>query len=508
MMEEKKEGAGHKEQVASLAGALIAGSSWTILIRWASRLLGIVSLAICARILTPADYGLISMAMVVVGFSAILVEFGIDASLIRTQAPSAALYNTAWSLRIIQGGIVAMIVFIAAPIATYFYNDPRVMPIMFAVGAAGFFGSLQNIYVVNFRKSLNFRMDFVFSFIPRLSSFLAAISAVVILKSYWGLVIGICVNELARTVTSYVMIKQRATWSLAEWRDLTSFSGWYFLRGLGHFLTFEFDRFLVGALAGPQQTGIYSVGREISTLPATEIVLPIGRALLPTLSKINDQPERLSAAIEKAITATLIIAAPASLGFALIAPEFVMILFGKQWLDAVPLIAIFSIGATLAGFRDTATNAFVVTGHLKANAVLAWVQAIYVLSLFYPAYRIGGVNSVAWLYVSSGFLMSGLYAFLLSRNGFVSNRSLWWGVSRPLLSSVVMYFAVAALTAHLVGLPLMVILAVKVIVGGIVYSMTLLLLWAVMGRPDSSESTLIGLAATKARALLKREPKK
>ncbi len=185
---------------------MIVGSSWTILIRWASRLLGIVSLAICARILTPADYGLVSMAMVVVGFSAILVEFGIDASLIRTQSPSSALYNTAWSLRIIQGMIIASIVFLAAPVASFFYKDPRVMPIMFAVGTAGLIGSLQNIYVVNFRKSLNFGLDFVFSFIPRFSSFLAAVSAVVILESYWGLVIGICVYELARTVTSYVMI--------------------------------------------------------------------------------------------------------------------------------------------------------------------------------------------------------------------------------------------------------------------------------------------------------------
>lgn len=492
----------------SLAAALISGSSWTILIRWATRLLGIISLAICARILTPADYGLISMAMVVVGFSAILVEFGIDASLIRTQSPSAALYNTAWTLRIIQGTIIASIVFVAAPIAAYFYKDPRVIPIMFAVGAAGLIGSLQNVYVVNFRKSLNFRLDFVFSFIPRFSSFLAAVSAVVILESYWGLVIGICANEIVRTITSYVMIKQRASWSLAEWRDLTSFSGWYFLRGLGEFMTYEFDRFLLGTLAGAQKTGLYSVSRQISDLPATEIVLPIGRALLPTLSKLNDQPERLRAAIEKTITATLIVAAPAALGFAVIAPEFVLLLFGTRWMDAMSLVAIFSIGAMLSGFRTTAANVFVVTGHLKANAALSWIQATYVLSLFYPVYLMSDVTGIAWLYVSSGFLMSGLYAFLLSRNGLVAGRSLWWGIFRPLLSAVVMYFLVVMLTPNLSGLPLMAILASKITVGGIVYTITLLTLWVAMGRPNSSESTLLELAMDKTRALLAKRHEK
>jgi lipopolysaccharide exporter len=274
------------------------------------------------------------------------------------------------------------------------------------------------------------------------------------------------------------------------------------LRGLGEFLTFEFDRFLVGTLTGAQQTGLYSVGREISALPASEIVLPIGRALLPTLSRLNNQPERLRAAIEKAITATLIVAAPAALGFAVIAPEFVLLLFGAQWLEAVPLVAIFSIGAMLSGFRVTSANVFVVTGNLKSNAALSWIQASYVLTLFYPAYLMGGFTGIAWLYVSSGLLMSWLYAFLLLRNGLVASHSLWWGISRPLLSAVVMYFAVVATTPYLTDFPLMAILVSKIIIGGIVYSFSLLSLWAAMGRPNSSESTIIELSTDKVHAFL------
>ena len=497
MPKQKKPDEQMAENTRSLSKELLSGTAWSIGIRWTSKFLGIISLAVCARILTPEDYGLVGMAMVVVGFSNIIVQFGLETSLIRTTNPSAELYNSAWSMRIIQGSIIALIVIAATPIARHFYQDDRVPPIMIAVGLAGLMGCLENIYVVNFRKQLNFKMDFIYSVIPRFSSFLAAITCVLIFKNYWGLVVGICVAEFAKTVTSYFIIKQRARWGLSEWKGLFSFSGWYMFRGLGEFLSFEFDRFILGSLGGPRPTGVFNVAKEVASLPATEIVLPIGRALTPTLALLANQPKRLSAAIEKAITGTLIIAAPAALGFALIAEEFVLILFGSQWLEAIPVLAVLSMSAIVSGFRDTTANVFVIVGHIRTTAILSWVQALLILSLFYPFYQMGGLLGVAWLLVMTNFIISVIYAIYLKRLKLVNSNSLWIGMSRPILSAISMYFLVDFIAPYFAVLPVIVVMLSKVLLGAIIYSATLYALWVVMGKRDSSERVLLEIGIAK-----------
>lgn len=492
------------DKTRSLSGELLSGAAWSMAIRWTSKFLGIISLAICARILTPEDYGLVGMAMVVVGFSNILVQFGVETSLIRTMNPSAELYNSAWSMRIIQGVIIALIVIAATPVAHYFYQDDRVAPIMIAVGLAGLLGCLENIYVVNFRKQLNFKMDFYYSVIPRFASFLAAVSCVLIFRNYWGLVIGICVSELVRTITSYLILSQRARWCLSEWKELFSFSGWYMFRGLGEFLSFEFDRFILGSLGGARSTGIFSIAKEVAALPATEIVLPIGRALTPTLAAMSNQPARLSAAIEKAITGTMIIAAPAALGFALIAQEFIFLLVGAKWLEAIPILVILSMSAIVSGFRDTTANVFVVSGHIRITAILSWVQAVLMLSLFYPAYQMGNLLGVAWLFVITSFVISVIYAIYLKQLSLINGNTLWSGMSRPIISSIVMYFIVNFLSTYLANLPTLLVMLSKVFLGATIYAITLFGLWVAMGKRDSSERILLDMGMSKINSFFNR----
>jgi O-antigen/teichoic acid export membrane protein len=101
------------------------------------------------------------MAMVVVGFVSLILELGLETALIRSQNPSAELYNSAWSIRIIQRSTLALIVIASAPLAANLYNDSRITLIMVAVGTAEFVCAFENIYSVNLRKFLNFRSDFL-----------------------------------------------------------------------------------------------------------------------------------------------------------------------------------------------------------------------------------------------------------------------------------------------------------------------------------------------------------
>lgn len=481
-----------KTKQPSLAGSLVSGTGWTVAIRWGSKFLGIISLAICARILTPEDYGLVNMAMVAIGFSQVLVQFGLDASLVRNQSATAEHYNTAWSLKIIQSSLITLIVMISAPIAEYITKDERVMPIMVTIGVSGWIGGLQNIYVVNFLKNLDFRKDFLFSFIPRIVSFVLSVSSVIILKSYWGLVIGICSAEIARMIISYTLIKQRANWSLAEWREMTGFSLFYFLDGLAQYSVYQLDRLIVGYLGGASKVGIYGVAREVAALPSTELVLPIGRALVPTLASLNDDPTRQSAAIEKAIGGVMLVAVPVAVGFALIAREFVLVFFGNKWIDVIPLVAILSFAAMTSGFRSTAQNVLFVIGKIRLNAILSWIYSGVVLLLIYPSFYWWGLNGICWLYAISGLMMTIVLGLIMKSTKSINGLTVWMDISRTLLSAGMMYMGVTA-CANFLPSALPVLLASKIVLGAAIYGLSVFLFWILMGKPNSSERIILDM---------------
>ncbi len=485
-----------KTKQPSLAGSLVSGTGWTVAIRWGSKFLGIISLAICARILTPEDYGLVNMAMVAIGFSQVLVQFGLDASLVRNQSATAEHYNTAWSLKIIQSSLITLIVMISAPIAAYITKDERVMPIMLTIGISGWIGGLQNIYVVNFLKNLDFRKDFLFSFIPRIVSFVLSVSTVLILKSYWGLVIGICSAEIARMIISYTLIKQHANWSLAEWREMTGFSLFYFLDGLAQYSVSQLDRLLVGYLGGASTVGIYGVAREVAALPSTELILPIGRALVPTLASLSNEPSRQIAAIEKSIGGVMLISVPVAIGFAMISREFVLVFFGNKWTDVVPLVSILSFPAMTSGFRLTSQNVLFVIGKIRLNAIMSWIYSFVVLVFIYPFFLWRGLEGICWLYAISGFIMAAvLYGVMLSTK-IIVGLTVLVDMSRTFMAAGVMYLGVTACSNFLPdALPLL--LASKIVLGAAIYGSSVLLLWTMAGKPNSSERIILDMIINK-----------
>lgn len=474
----------------SLTNSLLKGTGWTVGIRWMSKFLGIINLAICARYLTPADYGLVNMAMVVIGLSQVLVEFGLDASLIRNQKATDQHYHTAWSLKIIQSVLIAMLIFGLAIPAGEFTGDSRVTPIMVCIGVAGLLAGFQNIYVVNLRKQLDFQKDFLYAFTPRLVSFFVTIFAVITLQSYWGLVLGITSGEISRLVMSYVMVRQRASWTLQRWREMLGFSFWYFLDGAAQFSLYQLDRLIIGRLGGAAQVGIYGVAREIAGLPGTELVLPIGRALVPTLSTLNSEPERQAKAIEKALAGVMLLAVPIAVGFVLVAREFVLLLFGPKWVEAIPLVMIFSLGAVTSGFRSIAQNVLVVLGQVKVNAVLSWIYAAVVLGSIFPVYHWGGVEALAWMYNLGSLVVAFALAAILRAKRIIHGWTLLLGVLRVLVAVVFMYAGVLALAPHFPD-HLLPSLLLKAFSGSLLYGVAIYGLWLVSGRPDTVERVLL-----------------
>ncbi|MET1084749.1 MAG: oligosaccharide flippase family protein, partial [Burkholderiales bacterium] len=122
-----------------------------LLLRLFERCLGFLSVLVLARILVPADFGLIAMAMSVIAFVELGGAFGFELALIQREHPTREHYDTAWTLQLAFGSACAMVTAALAYPTAVFYAEPRVQPIMLVLAATWIIQSFENIGTVEFR---------------------------------------------------------------------------------------------------------------------------------------------------------------------------------------------------------------------------------------------------------------------------------------------------------------------------------------------------------------------
>lgn len=195
----------------------------TISMRWSDRLLGIVSMVILARLLVPADFGIIVMASLVVGLVDVILDIGVITALIHNKNVDDEDYNTAWTLRFIQSCLVGFIIYFGAPYAADFYNNILVVDVLRVMALSVIIGGLENIGIVSFQKNMEFGKDFKFFFYKRITGFFITIIFAYILVSYWAMVIGALSSRIIGALLSYHMHPYRPKFQLSRLSAIWSF---------------------------------------------------------------------------------------------------------------------------------------------------------------------------------------------------------------------------------------------------------------------------------------------
>ena len=127
----------------------IRGAFLSVAMRWTDRLLSLLSTVILARLLVPGDFGLVAMAMVAVGFFDVLLDLGVGAALIQHEHAGREEFSTAWTLRLAQCAVTALLLVALAPLVADYYDDPRVVDVLRVAAITVIIGGLENIGTVS-----------------------------------------------------------------------------------------------------------------------------------------------------------------------------------------------------------------------------------------------------------------------------------------------------------------------------------------------------------------------
>jgi lipopolysaccharide exporter len=326
---------------------------------------------------------------------------------------------------------------IAQPVATFF-GDSRLCFVMLALSAGTLISGLENIGTIDFRRDLAFRKEFDMQLLSRVIGATTTIFVAGIWRTYWALVAGILLSRLARLAQSYLMSSYRPGLTLRAWRQIIGFSLWTWAQTIVYQAKERSDSIVIVRVLGASQVGVFSIGLELGSLPTTELVEPLGRALFSGFASLHNASEGLRSMFLGAIGLGLMLILPAGIGISMVADPMIRLSLGVVWVAAVPVVQIVAIGGTTAIFSYACGNLLNAVGRPHVAFYIAAVSAVVKLvGLLFLVPRFGLIGATVAILMASAVELLLLLAVTLPRIG-VSLRSLAGCAIRPFVATVAM----------------------------------------------------------------------
>ncbi|MEL7537970.1 MAG: lipopolysaccharide biosynthesis protein [Pseudomonadota bacterium] len=476
----------------------------TVSMNWFNRLVGIISIAILARLLLPDDFGVIAMASLIVALADTVFNFGVHVPLIQRQDATQEHYDSAWTLRLLQTSLSTAALFLAAPYAADYFNDERVTIVAQCLSFTLLLAGLENIGIVDFQKKMQFGAEFRFRFIRRLVGFTVTVVLAYALRSYWAMVVGMLAEKLAGVVLSYAVHTMRPRFSFSKFREIFGVSQWMLIFSLGRYLRLKLHQLIVGRWEPTATVGAYSIANELSMMPTTAVLQPLNRALFPAFSKAQHTTERLKSLFLMAQSVQTLIAVPAAAGLALVADEIVLVLLGDNWGTAAGFVRILALINIAQALTTSGTYILLSTGRQRLNAIVMWSQvAIFAGLVMTPLVEKSAMDVARLLLVATMFGLAVQFYFVKRSIAGLRFRDIAACSVRPLIASSIMAAALIYLPFP-VNTSAIVLLFGKATSGALVFVAATYGLWRAAGRPDGAEVYLADKIASISRSAVSR----
>ena len=278
----------------SVKDRLASGALWLGAGRMIVNALGFVSTLVLARMLTPEDFGLVALATALLAIFMAVTEMSLSSALIRHSEPTEEHFHTVWTLNVVRSVLIGLLFAAIAYPAARAYHEPRIMPVMVALGASLMITGLANPRLAMFARAFNyFKQDFAIGVVEKLASFIVSVMVAVLYHSYWALVAGTVAMSCRAARDDLCDRALSAARIVAPYAEFMSFSVWVTLGSAIDVLNGRIDQLLMGTLLGRTTLGYYTMGDNISSLPTREAIAPFSNTLLPALSHVRHDRDRL-----------------------------------------------------------------------------------------------------------------------------------------------------------------------------------------------------------------------
>jgi O-antigen/teichoic acid export membrane protein len=436
----------------SLDRSLVRGIAWTGAVKWFSQILSWVSTIVVVRLLAPEDYGLIGMATVYLALVALINELGLGAAIITQRDLSEDQVRQINSVCVLLG-LAGFLVSAAAAIPlSIFFRAPDLRAVITVMSLAYVISGFQTAPSALLQRELRFKFLAVTEGIQSILQALATVLLAIFGFKYWAIVLGGLLGTAF--LTAAVVIERWLWFSLPRLNSIghaLTFSWQILVTRLSWWVSVRADYLVAGRVLGQTALGVYSVASTIAVLPAEKITGLVARVSFPLFSAVqNDQPALRRYVL--VLTEGLALAAfPLAFGLALVTDEFVFVVLGAKWADAVLPLRILAILTTLRAIYPVVPQALTVTGGARFIMWVGVTTAMVAPVGFYLGSGWGTTGiAVAWCVLQPSNVVP-VYWLLKKRLGVTISqyvRSLLPALTGSLAMALVVWFLKGILPAH------------------------------------------------------------
>lgn len=376
----------------------IAGVSWVGLLRVATRLLAIVRIAILARILTPAQFGVFGIAALVVAFVEILTETGINVFLVQEEKNIDEYISTAWIVSIARGMLIAASILLISPFVVSFFHAPQAFLPILLISSVPFIRGFINPAVAVLQKELLFDKEFLFRLVIFFVDAFVAVVATLITRSPIGIVWGLIAGALVEVILSFLVLKPHPSFVFepAKTSHILGRGKWVTASGIFGYIFHNGSDIVIGKFLSSFSLGLYQVGYKISTLTITEVGDIISRVVFPVFAKIAGDTKRLRRAFFRTFIVVCLITLPFGFVLFFFPQTIISVLLGNQWIAAVPVVKVLALFGVVRAISGTCTPLFLAVKKQNYAMVVMFVSLCFFGALIIPLVKHFGIIGASY----------------------------------------------------------------------------------------------------------------
>ena len=437
---------------ASLDRSFLRGIAWVGSVKWLVQLVTWGTTIVVARILTPADYGLLTMATVLLEVLSLLSESGMGLTVITlrdiTKTQVSQINGAAVAFGLASFGVTCL----AAWPVSWFYRAPALPPVIIALGLTLAVGGFRVVPAALLQRDLRFKSLAKIDATQGILQSLATITFALLGFQYWSLALGSITGVTVGTTLA--LLSRPHPIRLPNWKTLRPIIPFTrnVLVGRLFWFTYQNSDFIVaGKRLGAIPLGAYSYAWTLASMPVDKITALLASVTPAMFAHVQHDKAALRRYFLTVTEGLAVFAFPLTIGIALVARDLVPVVFGDRWIFMIAPLQLLAIYSTIRVISPTMSQVLVVTGDTKFMMYMGAVAAVTLPTAFYIGSRWGTVGiAAAWIIAHPAVVYFPFYARLSKRLDMPLHRylaALWPAAS----SCVVMAAAVLSVRFAIAG---------------------------------------------------------
>jgi O-antigen/teichoic acid export membrane protein len=375
----------------SLKKQALSGVFWSTIQQFSSQGIGFIVSVILARLLVPAEFGLIAMLGIFIGIGTALINGGLTMSLIRSQDPDDEDYSTVFFFNLVGSIIIYSVVFIAAPLISDFYNQDLLTSIIRVYSIIFIINAFSAIQTTRLSKNMDFKTQMKVSIPSLIIGSIVGITMAYNGYGVWSLVWSAIIQSFVATIQLWYWSKWMPLWifNIEKFKYHFHYGVKLMSSGILDIIFTNAYTIIIGKFFAPAQVGYYNRADTLQMLPVGNISSIITRVSFPLFSSIQDDNIRLKSVYKRIMQMVIFLVAPTLIVMAVLAEPLFRLFFTDKWLPAVPYFQILCFNGILYPIHSYNLQILNVKGRSDLFLKLEIIKKIFFVLVILFSFQFG-----------------------------------------------------------------------------------------------------------------------